>query len=88
MSQFIEDEPKAPHAFIQWKNTDVCFDFWCECGAQGHFDGYFAYVVKCPECERLWEMPCYLIPRPSKREHPVVTLEVIGEDGDATGSST
>lgn len=52
-----------PQVFLQWKGTDVCMDFYCACGAQCHYDGYFAYVVKCPHCQRLWEMPCHVYPR-------------------------
>lgn len=40
--------------FIQWKGTDVCMDFHCECGHHNHYDGYFAYVVKCKECGNLY----------------------------------
>lgn len=43
--------------FIQWKGTDVCFDFTCPCGSDGHFDGFFAYFVKCRECGQTFEMP-------------------------------
>ena len=53
--------------FIQWKGTDVCLDFTCECGTEGHFDGYFAYVLECSGCGKLWEMPMLLYPRPSQR---------------------
>lgn len=43
--------------FIQWKGTDVCLDFICgECGTQGHFDGMFAYLLGCPECDTIYEM--------------------------------
>ena len=52
-----------PSAFLQWKNTDVCFDFYCDCGDQSHFDGYFAYFVECPHCHALYEMPYILFPR-------------------------
>lgn len=52
-----------PHAFIQWKGTDLCMDFSCECGAMCHFDGMFAYTVKCPHCGTVWEMPTILFPR-------------------------
>ena len=45
------------HIFIQWKNTKACFDFNCECGSQFHFDGYFAYAVKCSGCGLIYEMP-------------------------------
>jgi hypothetical protein len=43
--------------FIQWKNTDVCFDFYCGCGEQSHYDGYYAYTVKCPYCLYVYEIP-------------------------------
>ncbi len=49
--------------FIQWKGTDACFDFYCTCGANCHFDGYFAYTVKCPHCNTVWEMPTNLTPK-------------------------
>jgi len=51
------------HAFIQWKGTNVCMDFWCDCGAQCHFDGYFAYAAACPHCKTIWQMPSRLFPR-------------------------
>lgn len=95
MSGFSDDETVNPHAFIQWKGTDVCMDFYCECGAHCHFDGYFAYAVKCPHCKTIWEMPCYVKPRKAdERTYPnhVETAknldpdedysdEVLGQDG-------
>jgi hypothetical protein len=44
-------------AFIQWKGTDVCLDFTCECGGSGHVDAMFVYTIKCPDCGRVWAMP-------------------------------
>lgn len=58
----IDDLP-LPYTFLQWKGTDICMDFHCECGADCHFDGFFAYCVKCPHCGAIWEMPCHLFPR-------------------------
>lgn len=57
----------VPHAFIQWKGTDVCMDFYCPCDEEGggHFDGMFAYVVECPRCHRRWEMAWYVLARES-----------------------
>lgn len=52
-----------PSAYIQWKGTDICMDFHCECGAFCHFDGDFAYTVKCPHCQMVWEMPTTVYPR-------------------------
>jgi hypothetical protein len=69
-----------PNAFIQWKGTDVCMDFYCECGAHCHFDGYFAYAVKCPHCETVYEMPSMLYPRKlnsnNVSDHVIKTLEI------------
>lgn len=62
-ADFIDQEPVLPYAFLQWKGTDVCFDFHCACGADLHFDGYFAYNVECGQCHAVWEMPCFLHPR-------------------------
>jgi len=45
------------NVFIQYKGTNICMDFYCECGAHCHYDGYFAYAVKCPHCDTVWEMP-------------------------------
>jgi hypothetical protein len=58
-----EKDDTEPSVFIQWKGTDVCMDFYCDCGAQGHFDGDFAYAVKCQHCNQIWEMPCKMFPR-------------------------
>lgn len=43
--------------FIQWKGTDACIDLRCKCGETGHFDGFFAYFVKCPKCGAVYKMP-------------------------------
>ncbi len=51
------------NVFLQWKGTDACFDFWCECGWNGHFDGYFASQVACGGCGAKWEMPAVIYPR-------------------------
>lgn len=38
------------NGFIQWKGTDVCLDFTCECGTNNHYDDYSAYAVQCSGC--------------------------------------
>lgn len=48
-----DEDPRdwpRPSVYIQWKGTEVCLDFHCVCGPGkiGHFDGGFAYAVKCP----------------------------------------
>ena len=50
----IEHKPPIPHAFIQWKGTDVCMDYFCICGSAYHYDGDFAYQVQCDECGRVY----------------------------------
>jgi len=42
--------------FIQWKGTDVCIDVHCDCGHHNHYDGYFAYFVKCKVCGKLFKL--------------------------------
>lgn len=42
--------------FIQWKGTDICMDFHCECGKHNHYDGFFADHVKCAGCGQVYEM--------------------------------
>ncbi|MFZ4534341.1 MAG: hypothetical protein ACOYOJ_21360 [Alsobacter sp.] len=62
-SGFDEADETQTHAFIQWKGTDVCMDFHCHCGTSCHVDASFAYTVRCPTCQTVWEMPMYVYPR-------------------------
>jgi len=43
------------NTFIQWKGTDVCMDFHCDCGHHNHYDDYFAYYVKCKGCGQVYQ---------------------------------
>jgi len=45
-----------PKAFIQWKGTDVCADYYCVCGEEFHIDADFVYSVICPHCKRQFEV--------------------------------
>lgn len=54
---FDSPELDGTTGFIQWKGTDICIDFTCECGWLGHFDGYFCYTVRCGGCKRVWALP-------------------------------
>lgn len=85
-----ESSPNVPYAFVQWKGTDVCMDFHCDCGADCHFDGYFASEVKCPHCNAIWEMPIYAVPRKAAPDSGYAKMlepdeensdEVTGDDG-------
>lgn len=51
-----------PSAFLQWKGTNACLDFWCACGVQFHFDGYFGIQLTCGACGQAWELPHMLTP--------------------------
>ena len=42
---------------VQYKGTDLCMDFHCDCGGGSHFDGLFAYVIQCPHCNSFFKMP-------------------------------
>lgn len=52
----LHREPQTG-VYVQWKGSDVCIDFRCLCGEKGHFDGLFAYALRCAACARIWEMP-------------------------------
>jgi len=44
--------------FIQWKGTDLCMDMYCpQCGTHNHYDGEFAYNIRCGHCKAVFEMP-------------------------------
>ncbi len=44
--------------FIQWKGTDICMDFHCECGHHNHYDGHYAHVIKCSKCGNMYAPSC------------------------------
>jgi hypothetical protein len=52
-------EGEETQVYVQWKGTDVCLDFNCECGTGSHFDGYFLYALQCPGCGRKYDMPAH-----------------------------
>lgn len=56
MSDWALRELPRPYAFIQWKGTDVCADYYCVCGEQFHLDADFVYAVECPYCDRVFEV--------------------------------
>lgn len=62
MAKFPQEEfpslylPRTrPHAWIQWKGTNVCMDMHCECGHHSHFDAASCYHIKCPGCGQVYE---------------------------------
>lgn len=46
----------GPSARIQWKGSDICLDFRCECGRERHVDGDFVYTVTCEGCGAIWAL--------------------------------
>ena len=76
-----------PSMFIQWKGTDVCMDFHCSCqegdGYSSHFDGYFAYAVKCPKCGAVYELGSSVeIRRVEGTDYPTVVLDYAKADDE------
>lgn len=67
--------------FIQWKGTDVCLDFHCPCQPDGsafssHFDGDFAYHLRCTRCGAIYEMGTQVrARRVEEADGPVQDLE-------------
>jgi hypothetical protein len=75
-------EERRPDAFIQWKNTDACLDFYCTCGKQFHFDGFFAYELTCGHCGQTYELPNTLRLSPVE---PSRRLTIVFDDDWALG---
>lgn len=68
-------------ARLQWKGTDACVDFTCQCGFEGHIDGYFLYYLKCPECQKVWRMDPSISLTEERSPH-IDPIEVPWEDGE------
>ena len=45
-----ETYKNKPHAWTQWKGTNICMDVHCKCGYHSHLDASFAYHIKCFKC--------------------------------------
>lgn len=56
MTHLDVEKIKGPHIWVQWKGTDACADVHCACGAHLHVDADFMYYIKCPHCQRVWEV--------------------------------
>lgn len=68
--------------FLQWKGTSVCLDFYCECGMHGHFDGDFAYALRCPACGAVYEMGTQVIAKRTDDAHLIERAKTLDiEDG-------
>jgi hypothetical protein len=77
---FDPGDGESPRAFMQWKGTDVCMDFHCECGHDNHYDGFFAYIIRCAGCGLKWQMPTYVYPRKNQRTDGITPLDPIRDD--------
>jgi transcription elongation factor Elf1 len=64
---FARPEGSDADMFIQWKGTEVCLDFNCPCGHEGHVDAGFAYFVECGGCGAVYQMGTQVI---AKRVEP------------------
>ena len=45
---FSYDGQPNPRAYVQWKGTDVCMDFHCDCGAALPFRRLLCLCCKVP----------------------------------------
>lgn len=78
-----KEDHTETRVFVQYKNTSICLDFWCKCGAVGHFDGDFAHNLKCPACKTVFAMPPMLFPKALDGEPEVPPrLVELDEDSD------
>ncbi len=68
-----------PYCWIQWKGTDVCMDFHCECGFMGHIDGSFTYIVECPKCHSVYSCNGH-IELIKLEEKPDGNIHVVNDD--------
>lgn len=59
----------TPHAWIQWKGTNVCADIHCSCGTLTHFDGDFMYFITCGACGTLWEVGTHVALHPPTSDY-------------------
>lgn len=75
------DQP-LPSAFIQWKGTDVCMDFSCDCCEGFHIDAMFVYAVKCHACGTIWQMPSHVYPRRAPADYNGCIHITTPEDDD------
>lgn len=68
---------EEPSIYVQWKGTDVCLDFYCPCGEQSHYDGYFAYAIECPACQARFDLPAHphLLPFSGSFDPKVASLD-------------
>lgn len=57
---FIDYRPnKLPYAYIQLHSSNICGEFHCTCGATGHVDAEFLFLVKCLDCNKVYQIVPY-----------------------------
>jgi hypothetical protein len=67
---------------IQWKGTEVCCDFHCECGGYAHLCGVkFMYQIKCDKCGVVWDVPSRIVLCRSSNQTCDADM-VVARDGD------
>lgn len=77
---FVQPAGSDAEMFIQWKNTDVCLDLYCSCGAHGHFDGYFAHYLRCVHCGTVYQLGTQVILKKFDGDPPIERLLEPDED--------
>ena len=49
-----------PFIDINWFQSDVCIQFYCQCGAMAHFDVPAIEKVQCKVCKREYKLPRFV----------------------------
>ena len=52
---FFRENPDA-FGKINLKDSDVCMEITCKCGAEEHFDGEYLHFYQCSKCGRRYEV--------------------------------
>jgi hypothetical protein len=73
---FAKPEGSDAEMFIQWKGTEVCLDFYCPCGVQGHVDADFAYFLRCPACDTTYELGSQVIVKKFEGEPRMKPIDI------------
>lgn len=79
---FTRPEGSDASMFLQWKNTQICLDFYCPCGCEPHGDGWGPSFIKCPGCGSVYELGTQVIVRklPAEEEPRIPPMELVDDD--------
>lgn len=70
--------PAGPHAWIQWKGTNVCMDVRCQCGKLTHVDAEFCYYLECGACGAKYSVGSHISLHPLTADEAVIVSGAAG----------